>query len=52
MNRGQTEISRDDIKGCILSLLRFNIYVEKMFQLAQQKENGIKFNGIPINNLR
>lgn len=29
-----------------------NIYVEKIFQLAQQNEKGIKINEMPINNLR
>lgn len=40
-------------QGCVLSPLLFNIYTEKIFQLAlEDNPMGIKINGIPINNLR
>lgn len=40
-------------QGCILSPILFNIYVEKIFQMALEGESGgIKINGVPINNIR
>lgn len=40
-------------QGCVLSPILFNIYVEKIFQMALESETrGIKVNGIPINNIR
>ena len=38
-------------QGCVLSTMLFNIYVEKIFQLALDNvDAGIKVNGKPINN--
>lgn len=40
-------------QGCVLSPMLFNVYVEKIFQLALDSvATGIKVNGKPINNIR
>jgi exonuclease III len=40
-------------QGCILSPMLFNMYLERIFQIALEgSEIGLKVNGLPISNLR
>lgn len=40
-------------RGCVLSLLIFNLYAEAIFEEALTEEDeGIKFNGVGVNNIR
>jgi len=46
-------IAKRICQECIFPPFLFNIYVEKIFQLAfKGRTTGIKINGIPINNLQ